>query len=143
MKIKLTTNKISTTDFIKRVFFLLYRAAGPEYGMGIYRRKVNATEDDVWQNVCTAGDYPFETSKERAEQRANSGEFYADYCFGRMLKFGCDIKNDVIELRVNDEKGKYNSGFQGFANKYPTPLAIVVAVMDSFGLGTDAYEKRE
>jgi len=139
MKIKLTTNKITPTDFVKRAFFLLYQACGREYGMGVLQTRRGATEEDIWSNVCIAGDYAFNGPVERTVKDAERGEYYGDYVFGRMIKWGCKVKDGIIEFHDRE----FSPDYQGFAHKYPDALAVIAAVLDSFGLKSDSYQKVE
>lgn len=54
----ITSEKFTGEQIAKRFFFLAYNAAGPAGGMGVFQARRNVTEDDVWKNVNTAGDYP-------------------------------------------------------------------------------------
>lgn len=132
MKIKLTTNKITNEQFISRAFYLLYLACGREVGMGVFQARAGATEKDIYDNVVSRRDYCFSSGdvERNKEKTFTNGNFYGDYVFGRMMKWGCQLDNDVITLR----NGPYYPDSQGFAYKYDSPAAITQAVMDSFGV---------
>jgi len=141
---KITLSNISNEEFVKRLFYLMYTGAGREFGMGVLQARKSVTEEDIYKNITTAGDYTFgakDSSAERdARERERNGEFYGDYIFGRMVKFGCKIKDGVIEFYDRDLDPEY----QGWAVKYPTVKALIDATVNSFSKDQEvAYKEVE
>lgn len=110
MKIRIIDE--TAKNFAKRAFYLAWQCCGGPMGMGIFQDNPGASEDDIWKNVSTAGDYPINTNGER---------LYGDYVFGRMMKWGCEL-NDNNELEVRD--GEFRPDYQGFARIYPDNQAL-------------------
>src|SRR4051812_44588032 len=75
----------------KRLFYLAYEAAAV-VGMGAMQAVSVATEDQVWARIVDNVD-SFGSWKPKQQHSV-----YADYCFGRMMKFGCLVREDHIEL---------------------------------------------
>jgi len=98
----------------KRAFFLAYRAA-QVVGMGALQARDNATEDEVWGQVC-----PLKPGTKMA---------YGDYVFGRMMK---------LTLRWNDG-GQVQSitpmapkpDYQSWCEKYPEYEDLIAAAAAS------------
>lgn len=104
--------------FVRRMFFLAWRASSV-IGMGALQDNPNADEDRVFENVQTRGDYPF---------RQKNPDLYADYVFGRMMKWGCRILDDgQIEIRDME----FNPEYQSFVSTYENNNALVEATKDS------------
>ena len=112
------------TEFVKRAFFLLWKACGGPLGMGILQDRPAATEDNVFENVCTAGDYS-------CNHQIRTGRMYGDYVFGRMMKWGCEIKEDGL-IDIPDQE--FRSDYQGFSHSYGTNEAIVKATAKELGV---------
>lgn len=104
--------------FVRRAFFLLWQACRGPSGMGYLQDNPEASEDDVFTNVQTSGDYP--------GTRLHSN-YYGDYVFGRMMKWGCEIKDGLIDI-VDKE---FQLDYQGFSHRYKTNEAIVKATARS------------
>jgi len=128
---KITLTGITQNEFIKRAYFLAYQAAGPEQGMGVFQRRNGATEDEIYHNVCTGGDYLFGAAEEDKTQ--GETEFYGDYVFGRMLKLGMKTYKGDSVVFLNDD---WREDYQAFCTKYPTPKELAQAVVDSLGKGS-------
>ena len=77
----------------KRMFWLAYEVSSV-VGAGFLQAREGATEDDVWENVNTRGDYPGRADMESAPQKAP----YGDYVFGRMMKWGCFLHGRNIRI---------------------------------------------
>ena len=125
--------KLSGTDsetFVKRAFFLLYQACGHTMGLGSFQARDAVTEEDVWNNVRSSGDYPGGGSFHNKPQST-----YADYVFGRMMKWGCEW-NDK-ESTVSSREGEFRRDYQGFAGTYPNNTSIFDAAAKSLD---SAYE---
>lgn len=124
MAVKIKLKNCTGEQFARRAFFLLYQACGRESGMGFFQARHAATEDDVFQNVGVAGDYA--GAKDRKPEK---GRAYADYVFGRMIKWGCKWSTDTFE--THDKK--FDPEYQGFAHKLCDDQAIITAVAESLG----------
>lgn len=129
MKIKIIG--ITGQQFAKRAFFLLWQACGGPQGMGFFKDRPSATEDDVFNNVANCGDYPGgnQFGRNEVNEAAGRGDLYGDYVFGRMMKFGMSWHGDV----VNIEDGPYQRDYQDWSGKYPTAKSIADATIESFG----------
>ena len=126
MEIKVKGQKPET--FIKRTFWLAWRACGGTTGMGFLQDMPGATEEDVWKNVANNGDYAF-------NPRKSGVSFYGDYVFGRMMKFGMEILPNGI-VRVDD--GPYRGDYQSFTKKYKSSKELLDAVAKDLNC---TYEK--
>ena len=109
--------------FVKRALYLAYIACGSTQGAGVFQSKSNATENDVWLNAVGSEDYDgfFKSSK--------PGDFYADYVFGRMIKWGCVYEDNVVDSSREEFDVSYNS----FARKYKTVEELFKATAESLG----------
>lgn len=95
---------------IKRALFKAWKACGQPLGMGVLQDKPDAAEEDVWNNVQTAGDYP-------GGPVNNEPNFVnADYVFGRMMKLMLEYEEDVIRY----PEGDLSPGYQAWCEKYPS-----------------------
>lgn len=121
MKIALKNNADSTA-FAKRLFYLAWQACGRPMGMGVFRDRPQATEDEVFNNVLTAGDY--------ACNMRSGSSVYGDYVFGRMMKFGFDTEDGVLIFRDD----AFRPDYQGFARTYPNSAALIDATCKSLGV---------
>lgn len=111
------TDGINAETFLKRAFYLAYNACGGTTGMGMLQARSNVTEDDVWQNVNGTGDYSIKTDN----------DIYGDYVFGRMMKWGGEIKKDgTIEIRGDADK-EFPPDYHSFAHTFPTNRALLDA----------------
>lgn len=121
---------------IKRMFYLAWKACGGPVGMGVFQdRRLEgreATEEEVWRNVVGAEDYGGCKFSNRED------EFYGDYVFGRMMKWGCRLDGTTIDI---PERSPYRPDYQGFAHKYPSPLSLLVASLNSLGLEYQGVEE--
>jgi len=106
----------TTHDFAKRAFWLAWQACGGPMGMGFFQDRPNATEDEVYMNVVGAGDYPANLQGRK--------ELYADYVFGRMMKWGLKLGEDSIVIVERPFKWDY----QAFSRKYADNKALLDAV---------------
>lgn len=126
---KLTVSDSSKTkDVVKRAFYLAWVACGGPLGLGFLQNKPGASEDDVWKNVCTDGDYAGNLRGNKVED--GKGEVYGDYVFGRMMKTG--IKWDGDAITVRDETPRHD--YQAWCRKYPTYDAIVREAATQLGV---------
>lgn len=116
MKLDIPKN-ISPADVAKRAMFLAYESCGPAGGMGVFQAREGVTEEDVWQNVATSGDYPGDSDNVISEQ---SGDIFADYVFGRMMKVGCEWNGQT--LTVSDREA--TPDYQEWCTTYPTYEAL-------------------
>ncbi len=103
----------------KRAFWLAWNACGNCFGRGFLQDNPNATENDVWHNICTAGDYP-------GRQNEKPGEAYGDYVFGRMMKLVIHYGQDWVEISDNTPRSDY----QAWCRKYPTYQSLIDAAID-------------
>lgn len=107
-------------ELAKEMFWLAWQACGGPSGMGFLQDAPNASKEDVWSNIVNKGDYP-------GNSRSRDNRPYADYVFGRMMKFGVDIKEDGIEVRDMDLRPDY----QSWCVKYKTVNDLVEAAQEN------------
>jgi hypothetical protein len=116
---------LTPQDVAKRMFYLAWLACGGPLGMGILQdRGSNVKEEEVWKAVYNQTDYPGDT-------RNTKESIYADYVFGRMMKFGVFIKDDTV--RFNDLP--LRPDYQAWCRKYPTMTALFGAALESLKNG--------
>lgn len=106
-------------ELAKEIFWLAWQACGGPRGMGFLQNRPEATRDDIWNNVSCSGDYPINRSE---PQRP-----YADYVFGRMMKFGMEITDHSITVRDGQPRGDY----QSWCAIYPTYEGLVAEAQKS------------
>lgn len=92
----------------KRIFWLAYQAAANPFGMGLFQARSNVTEDQVWSNVSTNGDYVMNTNPPDSP--------YGDYVFGKMMKLGVTISYEGVSVSDSKPRGDY----QSWSHAYPT-----------------------
>ncbi len=114
--------KGSMDDLLKNFFYLAWKACGGPLGMGSLQNRPGADIDTVWNNVKTAGDYP-------GGSRTRSGEYYADYVFGRMMKVGLQIQDSTIELSDFPP----NIDYQAWCHKYADAAQLLQAAAEVAG----------
>jgi hypothetical protein len=107
----------------KRAFWLAWQACGGPLGMGFLQDNPDATEEDVWANVQSYGDYP-------ATPARGAGEVYGDYVFGRMMKLGLRFSTDTVGTDYPDEP---TPDYQGWCIKYPTHEDLIEAAIADLG----------
>lgn len=127
--------KLHSTDpvaFIKRAYKLAYEACGGPFGYGILQARSQASEEDIFKNVCMAGDYPcrHEPDPEKTQK------FYGDYVFGRMMKLGMRVIDGQVE--INDAWG-WTPDYNAFAFKYPNAASLAKATLLSLGEREDSF----
>jgi hypothetical protein len=105
------------TEIAKEMFWLAWQACGGPEGMGFLQNRPNATKEEVWSMVTgqAMGDYPVPIGK--------GSRPYADYVFGRMMKFGVEIHED--HLLIQDSKPR--NDYQSWCRVYPTHDALLKA----------------
>ena len=108
----------------KRAFWLAWQACGGPLGAGFLQDNPSATEEDVWANARTAGDYS------GMPMRKDSG-VYGDYVFGRMMKLGIGFSGDTITV---DPPGEPDPDYQGWCIKYPTYESLIEAAAADLGI---------
>lgn len=105
----------------RRAFFLAYIACGGPLGWGILQAREGVTEDQVWRNVVTNGDYAY-------QPRPNSDvNAYGDYVFGRMMKLSIKVETDGVTF----PDAKPRSDYQAWCVEYPTYEALIEAARAS------------
>jgi hypothetical protein len=115
MKYKVISGEVE--ELAKKYFWLAYEACTSPFGMGILQARDSVTEDQVFENVKTRGDYPG-----GAMGRAD-GEYYGDYVFGKMMKTGLRIQGQVVEINGAEPRFDY----QSWCRSYPTQDALLAA----------------
>ena len=90
--------------------------------MGILQARSSVTEEQVFQNVASNGDYAFNPR--------TSDDLYADYVFGKMMKVGFKAKGKTVEISDNPPSIDY----QAWCRIYPTTLALLEAAEKAAGV---------
>jgi hypothetical protein len=91
--------------------------------MGFLQNCPGATEEKVWNNVVSHGDYPG-----GAEIcRDKPGTAYGDYVFGRMMKLSINWTKDAVEVRDSEPRRDY----QSWCGVYPTYADLIEAAVKS------------
>lgn len=121
--------KATATDVAKRGMFLAYEACRGTTGLGFLQAATAATEDQVWQNVCTRGDYPAVPGMVRGDDRPGTAN--ADYVFGRMMKLRVDFDDKAGTLNVIGSEPRID--YQAWCRKYPTYRSVFDAAAASLG----------
>jgi hypothetical protein len=117
-----------TTDVVKRMFYIAWKACGGPMGMGFLRDRGPAqSEDEIWANVCNAGDYP----GQRTFDPGKSGEAYGDYVFGRMMKMGVGFNPSTGAITTRDSELRID--YQSWCMAYPTYRVLLDAAANEVG----------
>ena len=109
----------SAQTLAKRILFLAYEASHV-FGMGAFQARDAVTEDQVWANTVTKGDY--------GGFPANTKDIYADYVFGRMMKLSFHVKDNTVNYD-GDDKTKLD--YQSWGAKYKTYTKLFTAAIES------------
>lgn len=110
-------------ELAKEIFWLAWCACGGPQGMGWLQDNPNADKECVWDNIVKARDYP-------GPPRWTPNRPYADYVFGRMMKFGLEIEDDGIRIPVQELRSDY----QSWCYTYPTVKDLVNHAMSNLGI---------
>lgn len=116
------TSPVEAQTLAKRILFLAYEASSV-FGMGAFQARDNVTEEQVWVNTVTKGDY--------GGFGADSKDIHADYVFGRMMKLSFHIKDNTIIYDGND---KTKLDYQSWGAKYKTYTKLFQAAIKSFSM---------
>ena len=109
------TIKINNAEaVVKKACFLAYEACGDSSGMGFLQARDAVSEDDVWNNIMSSGDYP-------GPSHNKPGKVYGDYVFGRMMKIHFEYTADSITYYT----GELDVEYQGWCLDYPTYLDLI------------------
>lgn len=96
--------------------YLAWKACGGPIGMGVFQDEPEATENDVWENILSAGDYLYKSP-------TPSTRISADYVFGRMMKLRMDIGDTYIDVPDSTPRPDY----QAWCHTYPTYASLIEA----------------
>ena len=110
---------------VTRMFYLAWKACGGPVGFGrLQDRGPDVPEEDVLQNIISAGDYP------GAFTMCGEGKFYADYVIGRMMQMGVELvkKGFIVPTRDLDIE------YQSWAGRYPSYVELAQAAADELGI---------
>ena len=107
----------------RKVFHLAYNSS-EVMGMGFLQARNSVTEEQIFENVRTRGDYP---DHPNANQNL---DLYADYVFGRMMKVGCKIEGDTV-VSNHAPSDKPRADYQSWAINFKTYGSLFEAAMKS------------
>jgi len=79
-------------EVAEEALWLAWQSCGYAVGMGVFQDRHGVTKEDVINNVISAGDYPGTAMLTGRKP----GEIFADYVFGRMMKFNLTIERNRI-----------------------------------------------
>jgi hypothetical protein len=118
---------VTTEQFVKRAFALVYKACDPAMGWGLLQAgrvegKADLPEDVIWKCVYNQEDYPGATHN-------HPGDVYGDYVFGRMMKWGVRFDSETID----GYKSHFNREYESFCDIYPDNKAIFDATAKDLG----------
>lgn len=117
------TSPESAQTLAKRILFLAYEASRV-FGMGSFQARDNVTEEQVWTNTVTKGDY-------FGVRESNTNVIHADYVFGRMMKLSFHIKDNTIIYNGID---KTKLDYQSWSAKYKTYTKLFQAALKSLNM---------
>ena len=107
--------------------------------MGVLQDREGITEDDVWERVSGGGDSRLMISR-KAETLLQ--EFYADYIFGRMMKFHVAVDKEGVV--VPNDTYPPTPDYQAWCLVYPLYKDLIdAAVIDLKGDASERLEDRE
>jgi len=107
---------------VKSAYWLAWQACGNPMGMGWLQDRAKATAEDVWGGIENASDYGG-FAAERSQKKAKSGDFHADYVFGRMMKTSLHIRCGNVFTQTDEPRPDY----QSWCHTYPTYEALLKA----------------
>ena len=125
------TNPARTVELVRHAFFLAYNACPGAGGMGVFQARNNVTEEHVWNNVITRGDYPSGFGNDRPERP------YGDYVFGRMMKLGCEFNEKEGTVTISDSEPRWD--YQSWCGKFKTYEFLFVAAAMELGIPLEGY----
>ena len=118
-------NKSDVIPLVKRIYWLAWQACGGTIGSGFLQDNPIATEDQVWQNVCTYGDYA-------SNPRSRPGDVYGDYVFGRMMKLGVEFDESKKTVTIPDRETAID--YQAWSGRFPTYESLLEAAVKDLAL---------
>lgn len=134
-----------TKAVVQRAFYLAFLAAGAAVGMGVLQDRGGVTEEQVWKNVATRGDYGGGLIPGMDD--ASKGKAYGDYVFGRMLKLRIEFNESEGTITFTDSAPQ--ADYQGWSSgkprvaadvprtpgeKYPTYAALIEHAASQIGV---------
>lgn len=113
-------------QFLSRLYYLAWKACGGPLGMGQWQDNPDATEEDVWNNICNHGDYPYKMND--VPSGSEGTDVRADYVFGRMMKLSSVMGRDYVSFPGSTN---LHPEYQSWARKYRTLEDLVAATKES------------
>lgn len=107
----------------KRVFYLAWKASRV-VGSGVLQDQGDKTEEEVWGCIGGREDYASVSVEIMGKQKLERG-IDADYVFGRMVKLGVRVENEV--LRIMSGGSDPQPDYQSWCGSYPTYEALLQA----------------
>ncbi len=115
----------------KRMVFLAFNACGGAMGMGVFQEMrlggKAASEEEVWKCAYNKEDYP------GGRHSRDANEVDCDYVYGRMMKWGCSWKENVVTVRDFPFKRDY----QGFSRVYRDNSSLIHAALKSLNMNAE------
>ena len=118
-------NKADVIPLVKRMYWLAWQACGGTIGSGFLQDQPGATEDQVWKNVLTNGDYA-------SNPRDKPGKAYGDYVFGRMMKLG--VQFDEKNKTVTVTNAATAIDYQAWSGQYATYEGLLLSAANELGI---------
>ena len=123
MKIILNNNQVN--NFLQNLFYLAWVACENTTGNGFLQNSPNSSKEGVYNAVINSTDYFVSNN--------TPTNIYADYVFGRMMKFGVKLKSipktDQTKLDIYGTGPTIN--YQRWTKKYKSYEALVKAALNT------------
>lgn len=120
MSAHITPDGLTADVVVKRLLWLAWVACGGTSGYGFMKNNPGASEDDVFANVLSSGDYP------GAQSHSLERGVHADYVFGRMMKLVVRVEGNTVIL----PDSKCTSDYQSWCHKYKTYDDLINAAIE-------------
>ena len=105
----------------KRIMYLAWKASRC-LGLGFLQDRGEQNEEEVWASMMGRRDYGGFLANTN-----QTGDVYADYVNGRMMKLG--IKWSEGEISLNNDN--FDREYQSFARLYPTAQSLFDKAVES------------
>jgi len=128
------SDKTKVIDLVRRMFYLAYNACGTTSVLGFLQAQSNASEDDVWNNVMTRGDYPGGSAFSNIKK---DNEAHGDYVFGRMMKLNVRFDKDAGTIEISDRKPDID--YNRWAMKYNSHIDLAKDAASQIGVDVTSH----
>ena len=119
MNITLNNNQVEI--FLQYLFFTAWTACENTSGNGFFQNSPNSSKEGVYNAVVNSTDYPISNN--------TPTNIYADYVFGRMMKFGVKLKPGPNQTEINIYGSGPTLDYQKWSKKYKSYEALIKATL--------------